>query len=85
MNPKEIKAKLESSGFSIAMIARALQKSPNTVSGVINRHTTSTEVANGLSKILKTPVTELVPDVPTYSKPHLHEKKQSEILELLNS
>lgn len=83
MKPLEIKADLSEKGYSISMVARVMKKSPSTISGVICRHTTSMEVATGLSKILKKPIPVLFPDVPAYLKAEETQKKESEIAKLL--
>ncbi|MAD76920.1 MAG: transcriptional regulator [Rheinheimera sp.] len=85
MQPLEIKAQLKTKGYSIAMIARALGKSPTTISSVINRYTTSVDVAEKLSKILDKPLIEVFPDVETYARAHSKEQKQAELEQLLAS
>jgi lambda repressor-like predicted transcriptional regulator len=66
MKPYEIKAEIHNKGFSCAMLARTLGTSPNAISGVINRHTTSTRIATAIAKVVGKPVTEVFPDVGTY-------------------
>jgi Ner family transcriptional regulator len=76
MNATEIKAAIRQKGFSSALIAETLKTSPNAVSGVINRHTTSKRIAAAIAKIIDKPVTEIFPDVITYTDPaHIKNEK----------
>jgi lambda repressor-like predicted transcriptional regulator len=76
MEPQEIKALIREKGFSLALIAEQINKSPNALSGVIHRRTTSTVIASAIAKVIGLPITQVFPDVRTYTNPvHLRDKK----------
>jgi len=79
MNSTEIKAEIHKKGFSCAMLAETLGTTPNAVSGVINRHTTSTRIASAIAKIIDKPVTDVFPDVATYTGSFHSRVKQERI------
>ncbi|MER2490674.1 helix-turn-helix domain-containing protein [Catenovulum sediminis] len=85
MTPQEIKDELNARGYTLAMLARAINKSPNTVSGVINRHITSNFIAEKLAKAIGKPVCEVFPEVQTYAKLRQQQEKQAELEQLLAS
>ncbi|MBL4831623.1 MAG: helix-turn-helix domain-containing protein [Aliivibrio sp.] len=69
MEPEKIKAIIREKGFSLVLIGEELGKTPNAVSAVINRHTTSTYIATAIAKIIGKTITEVFPDVVTYNNP----------------
>lgn len=85
MKPHEIKAELKARGYTLAMVARAIDRSPNTVSGVINRHITSNFIAEKLAKAIGKPVDEVFPEVSTYANIREQNEKQAELQQLLAS
>jgi lambda repressor-like predicted transcriptional regulator len=91
MNATEIKANIRNKGFSCALLAETLDTTPNAISGVINRHTTSKRIATAISKVLDTPIAEVFPDIPAYVEParvknkKIREQKSQELAMLLAS
>lgn len=90
MEAEAIKQALHEKGFTFSMIADELGMAPNMLSGVCYRRTTSKKAAEAIAKILDKPVTEVFPDVESYSKPRLptgnaREAKRAELRQLLAS
>lgn len=90
MKAEAIKQALHAKGFTFSMIANELGMTPNMISGVCYRRTTSKNAANAIAKILGKPVTEVFPDIASYRKPGLPtgislEAKRAELRELLAS
>jgi lambda repressor-like predicted transcriptional regulator len=90
MNGQEIKQALHAKGFSLAMIAEAIECHPNVLSNVIYRRGISKPAADAIAKVLGTPVTDLFPDVPSYARTRLPSgkakaEKQATLQQLLAS
>lgn len=69
MKAQEIKQAIKLKGYSLSMLADALDVNLATVSGVVCGHTQSRRVANAISKLLDKPVEEIFPNVESYSRP----------------
>jgi len=68
MNHETIKSELRKKGYSLAMIAEALDCSPTNIQQVCKRLTQSHRVANAISKVLEREVEAVFPDVPSYAE-----------------
>ena len=69
MKPEKIREELTKNGVTLGMIADALGHKTAHISKVINRVTTSRTVANHIASILDKTVSDVFPDVTSYSRP----------------
>ena len=85
MKPEEIKAEIQARGFTYQMIGKELGVPSSTISAVVLRNSTSTRIADALSKILQKPISEIFPDVKTYERKAKRPAKQQELSKILAS
>ncbi len=69
MKPEEIKEALHRKGYSISLIAEALDVGIATVSGTVAGHTQSRNVAEAIAKLLDKPLIEVFPNQESYHRP----------------
>lgn len=88
MTPQEIKADLAARGYSIKMLAEAMNKSTAAVGAVINRQLVALPTAEAIAKVLEKPVLKVFPDVESYQSPRRKEvraEKKRELQRLLSA
>lgn len=68
MDASEIKASLSTRGYSLSLIADAMERSPSLISKVVCRKATSIDVAKAIAKVIGKPLEEVFPDVPGYQR-----------------
>ncbi len=66
MDRETIKSELRKKGYSLSMIAAALNCSPVNVQQVVRRLNNSLRVAHAIATALELPIEEVFPDVPSY-------------------
>jgi len=67
MEHETIKSELRKKGYSLAMIAAALDCSPTNIQQVCKRLNHSLRVANAIATALELPIKEVFPDIPSYA------------------
>ncbi|WP_339612322.1 helix-turn-helix transcriptional regulator [uncultured Pseudoalteromonas sp.] len=84
MKAQEIKQAIKAKGYTLSMLADALDVNLATVSGVVCGHTQSLRVAKAISKLLDKSVEEVFPHVESYSRPRFlkGEQRQQGVEEL---
>ena len=83
MERETIKTELSKKGYSLAMIAAALDCTPVNVQQVVKRLNHSHRVANAIATVLELPIEKVFPDVPSYANPqHFATTRQQRIEEL---
>ncbi|GEA12702.1 hypothetical protein KUL49_30770 [Alteromonas sp. KUL49] len=82
MTPTEIKAELNQRGYSIALLAEVLNKTPVAVGAVINRKLVAKPTAESISKAIGKDVSEVFPDVPSYHTPCRAATREQKKIEL---
>lgn len=80
MNALEIKQALGAKGYSLRMLAAALDVHPATVSQTINRNGTSHRVARAIAKVLDCDLYQVFPD---YRDCYPIPERKSEVIENL--
>jgi len=83
MDRETIKFELKKKGYSLSMIADALNCSPVNVQQVIKRLNHSHRVANAIATVLELPITEVFPDVPSYADVEYFATTRKERIEAL--
>ena len=66
MDHETIKSELRKKGYSLAMVADALECSPVNVQQVVKRLNHSHRVANAIAVVLDLEIKDVFPDVPSY-------------------
>lgn len=82
MTPDEIKAELNQRGYSIALLAEVLKKTPVAVGAVINRKLIAKPTAESISKAIGKDIKEVFPDVPSYHTPCKAAAREQKKIEL---
>jgi hypothetical protein len=67
MDRETIKSELLIKGYSLSMIASALDCTPVNVQQVVRRLNHSHRVASAIATVLELPIEEVFPDVPSYA------------------
>ncbi|WP_419149687.1 helix-turn-helix domain-containing protein [Pseudoalteromonas 'SMAR'] len=71
MKPSEIKQAIANKGYSLSMVADALEVNLATVSGVVCGHTQSRRVASAICKIINKPIEVVFPNTSSYHSPRV--------------
>ncbi|WP_278404875.1 helix-turn-helix domain-containing protein [Pseudoalteromonas ruthenica] len=69
MKPEEIKLAIRQKGYTLSMLADALEVNLATVSGVVCGHTQSRRTALAIAKLIDKPIEDIFPKVPSYTQP----------------
>lgn len=83
MDRETIKSELNKKGYSLAMIAAALNCSAVNVQQVVKRLNHSHRVAHAIATALELPIQEVFPDVPTYSNTKFFNTSRQQRIESL--
>lgn len=83
MNQSQINTALRSSGYSAALIAKAMNKTTSSVTTVISRKSISKPIATAIATILKKPVEVVFNDVPQYQPNYSRANAKAEKVEEL--
>ena len=71
MKSQEIKQAIKAKGYTLSMLADALDVNLATVSGVVCGHTQSRRIAEAIAKLIEKPIYVVFPDVDSYAQPKL--------------
>lgn len=90
MKPEEIKEALHSKGYSLSIIAEALDVGIATVSATVAGHTLSRPIAEAICKLLDKSLKEVFPNEEKYHRPprligEARVKRIAEVKQLLAS
>ncbi len=83
MDRETIKTELRKKGYSLSMIAAALNCSPVNVQQVVKRLNNSKRVAHAIATALELSIEEVFPDVPSYTQAHYFATSRQQRVEAL--